>query len=109
MLNTIMFVPTVIMAMLLLMRFESIHNTIVFLATSVTKTLDHNTSHLCTHSKGCVKMVQRHIWRDYENLADDVRYTPKCRELYNRRRSFLHSLLSFFGLYTQETRLMLDA
>ena len=23
----------------------------------------------CTHSKGCVKTVQRHIWKDYEELA----------------------------------------
>ena len=32
---------------------------------------------LCTHSKDCVKTVQRHIWKDYEELADDARYTPK--------------------------------
>ncbi len=37
------------------------------------------TRHLCTHSKDCVKTVQRHIWRDYEDLADDARYTPKTR------------------------------
>ena len=37
------------------------------------------TRHLCTRSRDCVKTVQRHIWRDYEELADDVRYTPKYR------------------------------
>ena len=44
------------------------------------------TRHLCTHSKDSVKMVQRHIRRDYEDLADDARYIPKCWELYKRRK-----------------------
>jgi hypothetical protein len=26
--------------------------------------------------------VQRHIWKDYEELADDARYTPKYADLY---------------------------
>lgn len=30
---------------------------------------------LCTHSKDCVKTVQRHIRKDQEEFADDVRYT----------------------------------
>lgn len=37
------------------------------------------TCHLCTRSKDCVKTVQRHIWKDYEDLADDARYTPEYR------------------------------
>ena len=41
---------------------------------------------LCTHSKDCVKTVQRHIWKDYEELADDARYTPEYRELYKKRK-----------------------
>lgn len=35
------------------------------------------TRQLCTSSKDCVKTVQRHIWKDYEELADDARYTPE--------------------------------
>ena len=31
----------------------------------------------CTHSKDCIKTVQRHIWKDYEELAEDARYTPE--------------------------------
>ena len=29
----------------------------------------------CTHSRDCIKTVQRHIWKDYEELADvpDIR------------------------------------
>ena len=44
------------------------------------------TRHLCTYSKDCVKTVQRHIWKDYEELADDARYTPEYQELYRRRK-----------------------
>ena len=44
------------------------------------------TRHLCTHSKDCVKTVQRHVWKDYEELADDARYTPKYKELYRQRK-----------------------
>lgn len=33
-----------------------------------------------------MKTVQRHIWKDYEELADDARYTPKYQELYRRRK-----------------------
>ena len=40
----------------------------------------------CTHSRGCIKTVQRHIWKDYEELADDARYTPAYRDLYKRRK-----------------------
>ena len=40
----------------------------------------------CTHSKDCVKTVQRHIWKDYEELADDARYTPEFQELYKKRK-----------------------
>ena len=44
------------------------------------------TRELCTHSKDCVKTVQRHIWKDYEELADDARYTPEYRDLYKLRK-----------------------
>ena len=43
------------------------------------------TRQLCTKSKNCVKTVLRHIWKDYEELADDARYTPEYEELYTRR------------------------
>lgn len=52
------------------------------------------TRHLCTHSKECVKAVQRHIWRDYEELAEDARYTPKYRELYKRRKETIERVFA---------------
>ena len=50
--------------------------------------------HLCTHSKDCVKTVQRHIWKDYEELADDARYTPKYKDLYKRRKETIERVFA---------------
>ena len=49
---------------------------------------------LCTHSKDCVKTVQRHIWKDYEELADDARYTPKYQSLYRRRKETIERVFA---------------
>ena len=48
----------------------------------------------CTHSKNCVKTVQRHIWKDYEELADDARYTPEYRELYKKRKETIERVFA---------------
>ena len=52
------------------------------------------TRQLCTHAKDCVKTVQRHIWKDYEELADDARYTPEYRELYARRKETIERVFA---------------
>ena len=52
------------------------------------------TRQLCTHSKDCVKTVQRHIWKDFEELADDARYTPEYRELYARRKETIERVFA---------------
>lgn len=52
------------------------------------------TRHLCTHAKDCVKTVQRHIWKDYEELADDVRYMPKYEKLYRRRKETIERVFA---------------
>ena len=49
---------------------------------------------LCTRSKDCVKTVQRHIWKGYEELADNARYTPKYRELYKRRKETIEQVFA---------------
>ena len=49
---------------------------------------------LCTHSKDCVKTVQRHIWKDYEDLADDARYTPKYQDLYKQRKETIERVFA---------------
>ena len=52
------------------------------------------TRNLCTHSKDCVKTVQRHIWKDYEELADDARYTPKYQTLYKKRKETIERVFA---------------
>ncbi len=52
------------------------------------------TRELCTHSKDCVKVVQRHIWKDYEELADDARYTPEYAELYKQRKETIERVFA---------------
>ena len=50
--------------------------------------------HLCTASKDCVKTVQRHIWRDYEDLADDIRYMPEYAALYQKRKETIERVFA---------------
>ena len=52
------------------------------------------TRHLCTHSRDCVKVVQRHIWKNYEELADDARYTPEYAELYKRHKETIERVFA---------------
>ena len=52
------------------------------------------TRHLCTRSKDCVKTVQRHIWKDYEELADHARYMPKYQKLYQRRKETIERVFA---------------
>ncbi|MCI8400478.1 MAG: hypothetical protein HFF90_13950 [Oscillibacter sp.] len=50
--------------------------------------------HLCTKSKNCVKTVLRHIWKDYEELANDARYTSEYKELYTRRKETIERVFA---------------
>lgn len=52
------------------------------------------TRHLCTHSKEYVKTVTRHIWKDYEELADDARYTPEYKALYEKRKETIERVFA---------------
>ena len=36
----------------------------------------------------------RHIWKNYEEQADDARYTPKYRELYKRRKETIERVFA---------------
>jgi len=46
-----------------------------------------NCPHLsqCTESKNCQKVVTRHVWEDYIELAEDVRHSPNGKEIYTMR------------------------
>ena len=38
--------------------------------------------------------IQYHIWKDYEELADDARYTPKYAEFYKRCKETIERIFS---------------
>ena len=39
----------------------------------------------CTQSRGQQKLVTRHVWEDYMELAEDYRHTPAYRDIYKMR------------------------
>lgn len=39
----------------------------------------------CTQSKNYTKVITRHIWEPYVEMAEDLRYTPRGKELYRKR------------------------
>lgn len=39
----------------------------------------------CTESKNATKLVTRHIWEDYLEMAEDIRHSEGMRELYSKR------------------------
>jgi len=60
----------------------------------------------CTESKDCVKVVTRHVWDEYLELAEDVRHSPKGKEIYALRsqtieRVFADAKEKHFMRYTQ--------
>lgn len=52
------------------------------------------TRELCTHSKDCVKTVERHVWHKYIEQAEDVRHTPKYQKLYKRRKETIERVFA---------------
>ena len=52
------------------------------------------TRQLCTRSKAFQKIMTRHIWKNYEELADDARYTPQYRDLYAKRKETIERVFA---------------
>jgi len=53
---------------------------------SDSKVCEHCPSrHRCTESKNHVKIVTRHVWETYTEMAEDVRHTPEGKEIYSLR------------------------
>lgn len=46
----------------------------------------------CTESKEHIKVVNRHIWDDYLEICEDIRYTIGMKELYNLRKETIERL-----------------
>ena len=55
------------------------------------------TREYCTHSKDYIKTAQRHIWKGYEELAEDARYTQEYQALYKKRKETIERV--FAALY----------
>lgn len=47
---------------------------------------DCPTRQLCTENAKCEKTVTQHIWQDFVELAEDIRYTPEYSDLYRLRK-----------------------
>lgn len=52
------------------------------------------TRHLCTNSKACIKTVTRHIWKCYEELAEDIRHTPIYQRMYKARKETIERVFA---------------
>jgi len=50
--------------------------------------------HKCTHSKSFQKVVTRHVWADYLELAEDVRLSPLGKEAYARRKETIERVFA---------------
>ncbi len=66
------------------------------------------TRELCTSNARFEKTVTRHIWADYIELAEDIRHTPKYRDLYQLRQEKMERVFAdakekhgtWYALYT---------
>ena len=48
----------------------------------------------CTESQAHQKLITRHIWEEYLELADDYRYTPKYKALYEQRKETIERVFA---------------
>jgi len=48
----------------------------------------------CTESKNCQKIVTRHVWEEYVELAEDFRHTPDGKASYARRKETIERVFA---------------
>jgi len=53
-----------------------------------------STAYKRPQTKNCIKTVQRHIWKDYEELVDDARYTLAYAQLYKCRKETIERVFA---------------
>ena len=46
----------------------------------------------CTESSNYVKLVTRHVWEDYMERCEDIRYTIGMKELYDKRKETIERI-----------------
>ena len=49
---------------------------------------------MCTHSKDCVKTLTRHVWDDYLEQVEDVRYRIGNKEIYAKRKETIERIFA---------------
>ena len=59
---------------------------------SICRSCPHRTQ--CTESKNCQKIVTRHVWEDYMELAEDVRHSPNGKEIYKLRKETIERVFA---------------
>jgi transposase len=59
---------------------------------NICKSCSHRTQ--CTESKNCQKVVTRHVWEEYMELAEDVRHSPKGKEVYKLRKETIERVFA---------------
>ena len=52
------------------------------------------TKHLCTENSKNEKTVTKHVWLDYLEKVEDIRYTPEYKELYERRKETIERVFA---------------
>ena len=52
------------------------------------------TRHLCTENRTCEKTVTKHLWSDYLETVEDIRHTPRYKELYDRRKETIERVFA---------------
>jgi len=50
--------------------------------------------HMCTESKNYQKVVTRHVWEDYMELAEDVRHSPEGKAAYALRKETIERVFA---------------
>lgn len=53
-----------------------------------------STKNLCTENSKNVKTVTKHLWSDYLETVEDIRHTPKYKELYERRKETIERVFA---------------
>ena len=49
----------------------------------------------CTESKDHVKMITRHVWEEYMEVAEDIRHTIGNRQIYQLRKETIERIFNF--------------
>lgn len=48
----------------------------------------------CTQSKNQQKMIQRHIWQDYLDVAKDLRHNYEIKDIYGKRKETIERVFA---------------